>query len=100
MELYDLIGFIVDPEAPISPMSVGISDQIVDDIHHMIGERVLFEDEIRSVHVAVDTVKFNMLHGDNAFFFGGDDLTSGYTGSVEVILRIGYVVDIKAIDDF
>jgi hypothetical protein len=29
VELYDLIGLIIDPKAPVAPMSVRISDQIV-----------------------------------------------------------------------
>jgi hypothetical protein len=79
------------------PFPFGIADQIVDDVHHVVRIGVLFENEFHSVHIAVDTVNIDEFHGDEAFFLRCDDFTFGHTGAVEVILRIGHVVDMEAI---
>jgi hypothetical protein len=99
MELRDLVGLVVNKEAPVAPMSVRVSDQIVDDIHHVIGAGVLFEDEFHFVHIAVDTVKFDRFHGNNATIFRRDYFAFGNACTVEAGFFVRNVFDIEAIHD-
>ena len=56
-----LIVSVTDQESPIAPVAVGVPDQIIKDIHHIIGISVKVKNIFHGIHVLVDGKYFNSM---------------------------------------
>ena len=73
MELPEAVCPVVDEKAPVAPVPVRVPDQIVDQIHHVKGVRVLLQHKRIAVKFVIGAVHVDRFHRYDAFLFRRDD---------------------------
>ena len=96
MKLQREVSGVIDPEPPVSPVAVCITDQIVNDVHHMITVLVVFRNHGFQGSIMVGGINFRIFHRYYASFNRCDQTAGAHTDAVVLIGLIKDLLCIKA----
>jgi len=91
MELQRQIRAVVDPESPVSPVPVRISDKIINDVHYVISVGVITDDHFFYSRIMMSGIDAGIFHGNDASFCRGDEKTGTDTYA---FIFIGLIKDL------